>query len=276
MPRVKQPRQSKYWPFTYFYGDRSEIEKVEMSFRNSAKVEKFIWGEEVCPETGRDHLQGFIVMKGKKGGRPSELEYVEPLTWNSFHWEKAKKGVQRNVNYCTKDETNVVNVGFEVRRPLAKITKEDLYERQLAIADKYLEPEDSKFGRQIHWYWESKGGWGKSLLATYMIDQMDALELCGAAKDAFHGLVTVLEKKDVPIIIFDIPRCCAEYISYTSIEKIKDGKLFSPKYEGGMKRFNRPHVIVFANQEPNYEKMSEDRWVVTQLDEGSFGETSIW
>ena len=69
------------------------------------------------------------------------------------------------------------------------------------------------------------------------------------------------------IVIFDVPRDNGNKVSYKSIESIKNGVIFSSKYESGYKIFNSPHVIVFANCEPEYSSLSSDRWVVKNIDE---------
>lgn len=65
----------------------------------------------------------------------------------------------------------------------------------------------------------------------------------------------------------DIPRSCRKYVNYTGIEEIKNGCFASTKYECEMIVMNSPHFICFANDEPQVEKMSQDRWVVRCLDE---------
>jgi len=67
-------------------------------------------------------------------------------------------------------------------------------------------------------------------------------------------------------MIIDVPRDNGNNISYKAIESIKNGMIYSPKYEGGYKLFNSPHIIVFANQAPQQERLSSDRWVITQID----------
>jgi hypothetical protein len=54
-------------------------------------------------------------------------------------------------------------------------------------------------------------------------------------------------------------------VNYGAIEQIKNGLLFSGKYEGGQCVFNQPHVIVFANAEPKEEQMSMDRWDIREI-----------
>ena len=40
---------------------------------------------------------------------------------------------------------------------------------------------------------------------------------------------------------------------------------FSGKYEGGMVCGPNPHVLIFANDEPDTHKMSADRWIIKEL-----------
>jgi hypothetical protein len=105
------------------------------------------------------------------------------------------------------------------------------------------------------------------MLATYMIDQMKATEVSGKGADVLCGISSLIEKigECPPIVIYDIPRSQTDYVSYMSIEKLKDGKFFSGKYESGMVRYNRPHIICFANEPPREELLSKDRWIVKML-----------
>ncbi len=152
-------------------------------------------------------------------------------------------------------------------RPLEKYTKADLQDKHIAIVDQFIEFEDAKFGRKIFWFWEPDGNWGKTLCCNYMVDNMHATVLAGKRRDMFCGLISVIEKQEEcpPIVLVDIPRSSLGYVDYSGLEKVKDGCIFSTKYESGMVRFNRPHIICFANQEPLYDLMSLDRWVVNKL-----------
>ena len=70
-----------------------------------------------------------------------------------------------------------------------------------------------------------------------------------------------------PIVIFDLPRTMADHCDhiYSMIEKFKDGCIFSVKYESRTKVFDVPHVIVFANFEPDLSKLSNDRCQVSSI-----------
>lgn len=61
--------------------------------------------------------------------------------------------------------------------------------------------------------------------------------------------------------LFDCPRSKqGEFIQYDFLEEIKNGNVFSGKYESKIKRFKTPHVVVAMNEEPDMSKLSSDRY----------------
>lgn len=109
--------------------------------------------------------------------------------------------------------------------------------------------------RTILWVADPAGGSGKSRLARHLCLNHKAICLSGKTVDMAH-----MYRKQ-PIAIFDISRAAAEHSDhvYTMAEKLKDGILSSGKYEGTCKIFRPPHVIVFANFEPDAGKWTPDR-----------------
>lgn len=68
------------------------------------------------------------------------------------------------------------------------------------------------------------------------------------------------------VVTFDFVRSTQAVLNYAVIESIKNGTLFSPKYESCTKNFDIPHVIVFSNFEPDLEKLSRDRWDIIRME----------
>lgn len=251
---------SKYWCFTL---NNWTIKQMETLCTDFAKLSvDAIVGKEIG-ESGTPHLQGYVEFKQKT--RPLEKlgEWAKKA-----HWEKRKGKGPQAAAYCAKDGNYKEYGDMHVPIPLEKITYGDLRPSQQRIADMFKEREDPKWGRKIHWFWEREGNWGKSVLATYLVDQCRAIEVSGKAADAKCGIAAYVEAngEGPPIVIMDVPRTRgSEYISYEAIESIKNGRFFSSKYESGMVRFNKPHVICFANEPPCVERMSVDRWVIEKL-----------
>ena len=68
------------------------------------------------------------------------------------------------------------------------------------------------------------------------------------------------------IFLFDIPRGSMEYLQYSILEQLKDQMIFSPKYESVSKVIpHKVHVVVFCNEEPDRNAMTEDRYKITYL-----------
>lgn len=114
--------------------------------------------------------------------------------------------------------------------------------------------------RHILWFFDSMGGAGKTFMAKHMVDTMDAFYTNGGKQVdityAFNGQ---------PVAVFDFVRDAAKYVNYGVIEQIKNGMMFNSKYQSCMKRFNSPHVIVFANFLPVKGKFSVDRYQVCDV-----------
>ncbi len=111
--------------------------------------------------------------------------------------------------------------------------------------------------RQILWIVDENGNTGKTHLAKHLVKHKGAFYCTGGKKEdskyAYQG-----ER----IACFDFARDSREYVQYSLLEEFKNGIYFSSKYESAMRHFPQPHVLVFANFEPDYDKLSADRWLV--------------
>ncbi len=265
--KKKQIAPAKKWCFTLNNWTLEDVENLKSA--NSAIVQKIHFTDEVGEETGTPHLQGWIEFTTRK--RPIKV-LGKILGHERTSFQKMRGSIQDNIAYCNKDlSTSTISYSRGLPTPIVLMERADMRANQLEIADRYIEDENPKFGRKIHWYWEREGGWGKSILTKYMVDQMGALVLSGMNKDCLHGVASIINQKgECPrIIIFDIPKINRGHLSYQALESIKNGCFFSPKYEGIMVRFNSPHIIVFSNEHPDIESLSEDRWVIEELGGGS-------
>ena len=120
--------------------------------------------------------------------------------------------------------------------------------------------------RKIHWFWEETGNIGKSYLCKYLALTQNIIICEGKKTDVFNQVREALEMgKDINIVICDIPRSSQEYLNYGALEQLKNGMMYSGKYEGGQCIFKIPHVICFANELPIMSKMSKDRWDIREI-----------
>lgn len=272
---TKRGPQGLCWGWTWNNYDLSDVTEFLEKLDQCPEV-KYICQEEVAPETGTPHIQGFIMANLRI--RPIE-RFQKWYPKGAIHWgdkfgkPTSEKDWVRSANYCRKNDRGYMGgirwktARWMIPMPLVLMTKDLLRPEQLAMTEWFSEYEDPLFGRKVYWFWEPDGNWGKSVTCKYMIDQMDAMVVQGANKDILCGVTKWIEDKGCapPIIIFDVPRVAKGHVSYQAIEALKNGFFFSGKYESGMCRFNSPHVIVCANIPPETEFLSEDRWIIHDL-----------
>lgn len=256
---LKPSSRGRSWTLTVNNWTENHMSQLS---RLSTKSKHWIIGKEIG-DSGTPHLQAYFQFKNQT--RFSTLKKAVP----TGHWEKAKGSVQDNYVYCSKDgdfDSNIV----------PKVSRQDLidlvlnsYENviwkpwQQSVLDMLAVNPDS---RTINWIYEPTGNVGKSFLAKYLACKPGTIISSGKAADVFNQLNTAIEKGARPtLVILDVPRVIADFVSYQALEKLKDGCLYSGKYEGGTCIFPDLHVVAFANQKPTIEKMSKDRWKIFEI-----------
>lgn len=140
---------------------------------------------------------------------------------------------------------------FEKLRPWQEKLEKDLE----------FEPND----RQIIWYVDLKGGSGKTCFMDYYEDKYPkksyGINQLGGARNIATIIESAIESGWTAHVVFiNLSRSSESKDIYEPLEMIKDGRVTTTKYKGRTYRFNRPHVVVFANFYPNTEKLSKDRW----------------
>jgi len=244
----KQVSRKTFYCFT-LHNYESNYEEIIRQLKIIAK--KGIVGKEICPTTNNAHLQGFIALK--KPMRITELKII-----GNPHWEVCIASEEANIKYCSK-ENNFIKWGFP--KPIHII--ENLYNWQKEIEEIFnTEPDD----RKIHWFYDKNGGIGKSAFVKYMVIKHQCLFCDGGKKADLINLVFNNNMDECKCVIWDLPRNTGNNISYSTIESVKNGMVCNTKYETGVKCFNSPHIFVFANEAPELEKLSQDRWSVKCLD----------
>lgn len=263
----KQISPAKHWEFVLNNYTKQDILRLE---NINSSVVPVIVGQSEIGETGTKHLQ--VQISFSKKVRPINILKGE-LGHARCSFRKVRN-LDKTRMYCSKDDTYDgswrYTRGWKRPRPIKLVTYDILNEYQKCIADFFKDYCDPLFSRDIHWFWEPKGRMGKTILSTFFCDQRDALILGGKKADCFFGVQSYMKTHGgvgPDIIIIDIPRSNMDYISYTAIEKVKDGLFFSGKYESGPVRFNRPHIICFANEEPRFDAVSADRWKIHRYGE---------
>jgi len=252
--------RARRWCFTLNNYTDNEYSHIHTTFL--AKKWVYVMGKEIG-ENNTPHIQGYVENK-----HVIDFNTLKKIN-NRWHLEKAKGSKEDNYKYCTKDnqyDTNIViNLSFKEQILVDEYSNISWKDWQENVLHKIMGPVDK---RKILWMWEAKGNIGKSFLCKYICLKYEGVIIADGKKDnIFNQINNMLQQKMMPkIIILDVPRSNLDYVNYGAIEQIKNGCIYSGKYEGGVCLFKIPHVIIFANEQPQKDNTwSEDRFDVTTL-----------
>jgi hypothetical protein len=295
---------SERWCFTYNnYPENFEVLLQNMFDRG--EVAYLIAGREVA-STGTPHLQGFLCLRTRRvfntvqrllpngchierarGSIESNIRYCSKDDENPFtlgeqpevHQGK-RSDIERFHEWCKKqtgapservimDEFpslylryrgNLLKMSKELcgRPVLGEVEFRDWQEEVKMIVEGT--PDD----RHIHFYVDEDGNSGKSWLCKRLYrERPEKTQILRIGKRDDLALA-IDESKSV--FLFDIPRSSMQYLQYDVLEMLKDGMVFSPKYQSMMKMMkSQCHVMVFCNEMPDMEKLSQDRYVINEI-----------
>lgn len=154
----------------------------------------------------------------------------------------------------------ILSAWRECERVLEPPKPVELRPWQQECLDKVKEQGD----RKLLWVYDPKGNSGKTKLCKEMALHHDTAVFGNAGKKdlayAYDGQ---------PIVAFNLTRTTEGRVNYESMESLKDGLMFSAKYESETKVYqNPPKMLVMSNTLPDTTAMSIDRWDMYQLEEG--------
>jgi len=226
---------------------------VELARGSSQQCRDYCTKEETrCVEQPPIEVGEFPEHNGKRNDWDDFLQAVRDQATDEDLWLQFPGICLR----CPAGVTRAIQM-FRNLPPAPKI--EWLYEWQAKLLEEIkLIPHP----RKVIWYVDHKGNTGKTWLGQLLVrrDKAD-FYTGGRQQDCAYACF------GSRIQLFDLSRERAEYFSYDFLEQVKNGAVFSTKYESGRKLFPVPHVIVFSNWEPDMEKLSMDRWDIRRLGE---------
>lgn len=250
------------WCFTL--NNYTDIEEEEIKNYLISNATKYIYGFEGEEKT--KHLQGFIEFK-----EPVRFTALQKIN-KRWHLEKTKGTMKQNYDYCIKECKFVTNIELDDFLSLEERLLKDEYENVIWKdwqQDIINIIEDIPDKRKVYWYWDGIGNVGKSFLCKYIALKYDVILCNGKTNDIFHQVNLWRQKNknelQIPPCLIDVARSDFHHVNYSAIEQLKNGFLYSGKYEGGKVLGKSPHVIVFSNYETDVSQLSLDRLVVREL-----------
>lgn len=260
---TKRPSAAKKWCFTHNNYVDGSVKSTEMALAPLAP--KFVFQEEVG-ESGTPHLQG--VVEFSKKCRPMESGILP----STVHWEVCRSWAH-SVAYCSDPDKRapdgaLVMVGVPPPCPYDWRVRADALAPWAQTAAAAYATWPALGDRMVHWYWSTEANTGKSNLLRFLIDAHGALLMGGRMGDIAKAMEPRVRSGEFPhCVVFNLCRACGNTVSYSGLEALKDGMLFSWKNDSVALRFPAPHVVVVANLPPR-EGLAEDdtlRFVVSEI-----------
>lgn len=245
------------WVFTLpqCISGRKVAEVAEVAGVLSDIAKEYYFQLEKAPTTGMLHYQGCLSLKD----RQSFLQ-VKNVLPGGAHLEPCRDWFA-SIKYCQKEESRLDGPWSHLSPPGNKfphqLMRANLYLWQVAVLGWLMQEPDN---RTINWIYDLTGGNGKTAFALHMYDNHNAI-IFNTGKDTDIAFAYSGQK----IVIFDYMRS-KMHVSYQVLEAMKNGYLFSGKYESKVKRFASPHILCLANWKPDFKQMSADRWKLYKLD----------
>lgn len=289
--------RSKHWCFTL--NNYTDEDLLRLSSLRSTRDLYLIYGKEVG-ETGTPHLQGFVSFPSRKRLNQviqalgqchcsiarfisQSIEYCKKEgDYTEFGIPPKGKGQRSDLEAFKEEVKNGMRSLEEIREKhssvyakYSKFCKEYVRDNEKPAPiealplrpwqqDLYEELKKPPDDRGVLFLVDVKGNTGKSWFFRYYNDlhpKDSQIILPGKKMDMAYTLQTGKR-----VIMFDCPRSKqGDFIQYDFLEEVKNGYVFSGKYEPEVKKFPSPHVVVAMNEAPNYEMLSEDRYIIRML-----------
>jgi len=294
-PSVIMPG-AKNWCFTLNNYTDADIERLNGL---EDRVQYLIYGREVG-ENGTPHLQGFVSLSARKS-----MAQVKALLGGNPHVEVArnvpasiqyckKEGNFHEIGQIaggagSRSDLDAFKVDVKAGMLSLKAIREnhsDVYARYPRFCIEYVqdnfpgktlpahalrpwqaqlnatlnqEPDD----RTITFIVDVVGNSGKTWFAHYYAQNHEKVQVLQPGKKA--DMCYALDPT-IRVLFVDAPRSKqGEFIQYDFLEDVKNGYVFSGKYESRVKQLGKCHVVCLMNEQPDMQKLSIDRYNIVNL-----------
>jgi len=201
--------------------------------------------------------------KGKESGTRSDIRVFEDnvkAMAESGVWDLPKL-IDENLEIYAKFEKHFYRrVRYWAPKKPPPTGEPRGFQRQV-LADLETPPDD----RTVIFVVDPKGNGGKTWLSDYFASKYPgrSILVCPGKKADMAFLLAESYTPNVNVFLIDAPRSKqGDFLQYDLLEHLKDGRIVSMKYNSTIISIPVPHVVVFMNEEPDYSKLSYDRYKV--------------
>lgn len=288
--------QSKHWCFTLNNYTDDDVERLK---NPGVAIEYLVCGREVG-ESGTPHLQGFVKFRDRK-----RLNAVKTIIGQHGHYECARlvpaaiKYCKKDGDFF---EFGSLQGGAGRRSDLEEFktavksgmldlceireNHSEVYARYTRYCLEYIDQHRPERPQKLHplYPWQAelsealkrnaddrticfvvdpKGNSGKTWFAHYFCSLHPNCQVLLPGRKVDMAMTLDVS---VRVLFLDAPRCKnGEFIQYDFLEDVKNGYVFSSKYESRIKKLGKVHVVVLMNEQPDMTKLSADRYKVINL-----------
>lgn len=297
LTHVDMGSRAKNWCFTWNNYNDESISLI-MSYENNPDFKYIIFGKEVG-ESNTPHLQGFVSYTNRRRFNQVQRDFpgchltITRMVSNAIEYckkdgdftELGEAPTTSGHRSDLEDFKNAVKEGC-LDLELLRETYSEVYAKYPRFCLEYIEDNRPKKSIECHplrdWQQDLNavlnltpddrtiffvvdliGGKGKSWFAHYYASLHNNVQVLLPGKKADMAFTL---KNDVRVLFLDAPRSKqGDFIQYDFLEDVKNGYVFSGKYESKMKILAKVHVVVNMNEYPDMSKLSRDRYNIINL-----------
>jgi len=230
-------------------GDRSHLEVA----KGSPEQNRTYCSKSKTAKTGT--LEEFGVCPQTQGKRNDLALLVESIKDGEFDLKRLR---DEHPDVCAKYPRFVKEIVGD-HQPLPEVEEHPLRPWQQTLHDSLKEaPND----REIIFVVDQLGNQGKTWFAKKYCREYNDAQYMEPGKKADMAYTLETTKR---VLFVNVTRQQVEHLQYSFLESVKDGMVFSPKYESGMKYLPKMHVVILMNQQPDMSLLSKDRYNIINL-----------